>query len=280
MYTRASSIRSNYTTTSTKTKSLISQRNIAGNEALQHYNSLQIADTSAIKNNNIMNGNHNWTVKSSWPFKQPSMVANGTVVEWQDKKCVCFPKIYCKANDHPSCTTTTMAKAASIPLSIQNNKNNTLIEPLANNVNSGTSMYTHETAKNCCRCHDRKSMCKENIFDQERCCAPNATVEWEQMRLCAPKITANKCKSDIDGQDNDEDDDNDIGADIDFAREIIRINNIYNNCNANVNSNANANANANCTNGDESLKPATDFHLHGFNSSCISMRKYKNDISL
>lgn len=259
---------------------MIPQRIVSGNESLQHYNALQIADTPVMKNNNVMNGNHNWTVKSSCPFNQTSMVANGTVVEWQDKKCVCFSKIYCKSNDHPSCTTTTMTKASSIPLSMQNNKNNTLIEPLANNVNSATSICAHETAKNCCRCHDRKTMCKENIFDNELCCMPTATVEWEQMKLCTPETSANKFKSDNDKNDNDDDEDNDIGADTDFAREIIRINNIYNNCNASVNANAIANASANSSNGGESLPAGNDFHLHGFNKSCIMMRKHKNDINL
>lgn len=274
MYTRASSIRSNYTTASTKTKFMIPQRIVGGNESLQHYNALQIADTPAMKNNNVMNGNHNWTsVKSSWPFNQTSMVANGTVVEWQDKKCVCFSKIYCKSNEHPSCTTT-MAKASSIPLSMQNNKINTLIEPLTNNMNTATTIYSHDTAKNCCHCHDqRKTHCKQNIFDTERRCMPTTTaVEWEQMKLCTTDSGANKFKCDVKHENNDDDDDNDGTDDTDFAREIIRINNIYNNCNASVN------ANATCQG--ESLTAANEFHLHGFNNSCISMRKFKNDINL
>lgn len=246
-----------------------------GNEPLQHYNALHIADaTPAVKNNNVLNGNHNWTVKPTWSFNQTPVVANGTVVEWQDKKCVCFSKIYCKGNDHPSCTTT-MAKTPSIPLAMQNNKN-ALLEPLPNNVNHA-SIYAHDVAKNCCRCHDRKTMCKENIYESERCCMPNTALEWEQMKLCTPECSVNQFNSD-EREDNGDsgfgggsgsgvggggtDDDND-GDDTDFRNEIIRINNIYNNCNANA----------------EPLT-ADNFHLHGFNNSCISLSKYKNDINL
>lgn len=246
---------------------MIPQRIVGGNDSLQHYNALHIADTPVVKNNNVMNGNHNWTVKSSWQsaFNQSPVVANGTVVEWQDKKCVCFSKIYCKGTDHPSCTTTTMTKTTAIPLTTQNNKN-TLLEPLTNNVKTA-SIYSHDTAKNCCCCHGRKTICKDNnIFDNELCCMPTKTpIEWEQMNLCKAECSANnKFKCD----ERDEDDDND-GDDTDFRNEIIRINNIYNNCNANAN-----------TNVETTTVPSDNFHLHGFNNSCISLSKYKNDINL
>lgn len=285
MYTRASSIRSNYTTTSAKTKFIIPQRIVGGSDSLQHYNALHISDTPVMKNNNVMNGKHNWTVKSSWPFNQTTMMANGTVVEWQDKKCVCFSKIYCKGTEHSSCTTT-MATATSIPLSsMQNNNKNARLEPISNHVNTA-SIYSHDVAKNCCHCHDRKTICKENYFDSgssERCCMPKTAVEWEQIKLCAPECSIatftntasrdengdTKTTDGCDNMDNNEDgDDDNDGDDTDFRNEIIRINNIYNNCNANT-----ANINADMTMGDS-------FHLHGFNNSCISLRKYKNDINL
>lgn len=239
---------------------MIPQRIVGGNDSLQHYNALQIADTPVIKNNNVMNGNHNWTVKSSWPYNQSSdVVANGTVVEWQDKKCVCFSKIYCKGNEHSSCTTT-MTKPTTIPLTGQNNKNS-LHEPLTNNVKT-TSIYSNDAAKNCCCCHGRKTICKENLYENERCCMPKTTAEWEQMNLCKPECSANTL---IKNDERTDDDDND-GDDTDFRNEIIRINNIYNNCNANSNGDA-------TTTGDH-------FHGHCFNNSCISLSKYKNDINL
>lgn len=265
MYTRASSIRSNYTTTSAKTKFMIPQRIGGGNDSLQHYNALHIVDTPVVKNNNVMNGNHNWTVKSSWPFNQSSVVANGTVVEWQDKKCVCFSKIYCKGNDHPSCTTS-MTMATTIPLTGQNNKN-TLPESLTNNVKT-TSIYSHDAAKNCCCCHGRKTICKENLFENEQrcCCMPKTTAGWEQMNLCKPECSAANNNKSNKGDERDNDDDDNDGDDTDFRNEIIRINNIYNNCNANSN-----------------VEAATDgenFHAHGFNNSSISLSKHKIDINL
>lgn len=271
MYTRASSIRSNYTTTSTKTKFMIPQRIVGGNDSLQHYNTLHIADTAGIKNNNVMNGNHNWSVKSSWQSAYnptQTVVANGTVVEWQDKKCVCFSKIYCKGNDHPSCTTTTMTKATTIPLTVQNNKNNTLLEPLTNNQVKTASIYSHDTTKNCSCCQGHKTICKENIFDAELCCMPKTTAEWEQVNLCKAECSAMVANNKFKCDERDEDiDDNDGDTDnVDFRNEIIRINNIYNNCNANANN----------TNADVTL-PSDTFHLHGFNHSSS---KYKNDINL
>lgn len=233
---------------------MLPQRIVSGNDSVQHYNALHITDTPVVKNNNVMNGNHNWTVKSSWPFNQTTVVANGTVVEWQDKKCVCFSKIYCKGNDHPSCTTTTMTKATAMPLTAQNNKNS-LLEPLTNNVSNVN------TTKNCCCCQGRKTICKDSILDSELCCMSKA-ADWEQVNLCKAECSNNRFKCD------ERDDDDDID-DTDFRNEIIRINNIYNNCNANANGGTNA----------ESM--ATDnFHVHGFNNSCISLNKYKNDINL
>ncbi|XP_055323157.1 tachykinin-like peptides receptor 99D [Sitodiplosis mosellana] len=278
MYTRASSIRSNYTTTSTKTKFMIPQRIVGGNDSLQHYNALHIADPPVVKNNNVMNGNHNWTVKSSWQsaFNQSPVVANGTVVEWQDKKCVCFSKIYCKGTDHPGCTatTTTTTKTTAIPLTSAQNNKNALLEPLTNNVKTG-SIYSHDTAKNCCCCcQGRKTICKDNnIFDSELCCMPKTAAEWEQVNLCKAECSANNKHFKCDERDEDIDDND--GDDTDFRNEIIRINNIYNNCNANANTNANDNANTNAE-----AVPGENFHLHGFNNSCISLSKYKNDINL
>lgn len=250
---------------------MIPQRIVGGNDSIQHYNALHIADPPVVKNNNVVNGNHNWTVKSTWP-----VVANGTVVEWQNKKCVCFSKIYCKGTDHPGCTTTTttttnastqLAKPMPIPLTAMQNNKNTLLEPLTNNVKTG-SIYLHDTAKKCCCCccQGRKTICKDNnIFDNELCCMPKTTAEWEQVNLCKPECSANN-KFKCDERDIDDIDDND-GDDTDFRNEIIRINNIYNNCNANVNANSETVAGDN-------------FHLHGFNNSCISLSKYKNDINL
>lgn len=227
---------------------MIPQRIGGGNDSMQHYNALNITDTPVVKNNNVINGNHNWTVKSSWPFNQSSVVTNGTVVEWQDKKCVCFSKIYCKGNDHAGCTTT-MTKTTAIPLTSQNNKNS-LLEPLTNNVKTA-SIYSHDTAKNCCCCQGQKTICKDNILDGELCGMSNA-ADWEQMNLCKPECSDNRFKSD----ERDDDDDND---DTDFCNEIIRINNIYNNCNANANASANVDSMA-----------SDNFHVHGFNNACIS----------
>lgn len=297
MYTRASSIRSNYTTVSAKTKFIIPQRIVGGQDSIQHYNALHIADTSSLmKNNNVMNGNHNWTVKTSWPYNQTTMMANGTVVEWQDKKCVCFPKIYCKNNDHAcssaTTTTTTVAKAAA-PMPLSTQKHTTISRPeqsAPNNMSfavaaaaaaASSSIYSHDAALNCCRCHERKTICTENVFDNERCCGMSKTaIEWEQIKLCAPEcrlnkftcaptsgsIDSNQDGSHRDAEHNDNDDEND-GDDTDFRNEIIRINNIYNNCNAHATA-------------DSLAAVADSFSAQAFTNTNVSMRKFKNDINL
>lgn len=221
-------------------------------------------------------------------------MANGTVVEWQDKKCVCFPKIYCKSNDHASCTTTTtttMAKPTQIPLSTQNNTKATRPEQsVPNNITAASAaaaaaastIYSHDVTKNCCHCHERKTICKESVFDNELCCGiPKTSIEWEQMKLCAPECSLNKFKCDAknggnahnhnnddsnnDDQSNENDDEND-NDDTDFRNEIIRINNIYNNCNANANT--------------ETITATDSFNGHAFSNSTVSLRTYKNDINL
>lgn len=47
MYTRASSIRSNYTTSSTKAKFMIPQRIVNGSDTLQQYNALHLTGTGS-----------------------------------------------------------------------------------------------------------------------------------------------------------------------------------------------------------------------------------------
>lgn len=256
MYTRASSIRSNYTTTSAKPKCMIPQRIGSGNDSLQHYNAIHLSDTPAVKNNNVENGNHSWSMKPSWPFNQSSVVANSTVVEWQDKKCVCFSKIYCNGNEHPSCTTT-MAKANSIQLSAPNR--NALLEPLAHTMNTSL-LYSHDKTKNCCCCQGRKSNRKDNLFDSDLCCVSKETAVWESVKLRKTECGGNKSS-------HDKHDDDDIADDdTDFQNEIIRINNIYN-------ANATTTANADSASGD-------NFHMHAFNNTFISSKKYKYDINL
>lgn len=261
MYTRASSIRSNYTTqSSTKTKFLIPQRIVGGNDTFQQYNALHMTDSSNnhVKNNNIMNGNQNhWTMKSSWLFNhQPStMVANSTVVEWQDKKCVCFSKIYCKGNDHSSCTKTTMATATatSIPLTAADHnqscstKNLNSSDSITNRMktpqstllssSSSSSSFTdgsgsRDLTENCF-CKRNTKFNQKRIFEHELRTMPTNN-EWKQLNL----PNANDCaatKFIIDEHANISDTINDGDAfGEDFEKSVIQINNIYNSCAANA----------------------------------------------
>lgn len=112
MYTRASSIRSNYTTsTSSKAKFMLPQRIVGGNGSIQHYNALHATDTTVLKNNNIVNAqcgtnnNNNWNTKSAWLLNQTAANGNSngsSMVEWRDdrKHCgICLPKVcYKNAN--------------------------------------------------------------------------------------------------------------------------------------------------------------------------------------
>lgn len=198
MYTRASSIRSNYTTSSSKSKIMIPQR-ISGNGSLQHYNALHLTDTVAsMKNNNIVNGNCvgtianvNWSSKSSpWLLNQMPTTTNGSMVEWQDKKNI----MYCKANHLANCTTTKIPNASS---------KNVLYEPICTQTKMCDSS---DISHNCCCQSLRKNLSKSNLNDNEL----RATISTLP-----------------------EDDDDDCGGDEgdeDFRKSIIRINNMYNSC--------------------------------------------------
>lgn len=198
-----------------------------------------------------MNGNNNWTMKSSWLFNQSPIVANGTVVEWQNKKCVCFSKIYCKGNDHSSCTTT-----KSIPLTTQQNQNS-LLEPL-------TPMKS--TAQNCCCNQSQQNITSnDSIFDSDLCCMPEHPSEWDKLNLCNSEST-NAANMNGVSENLIVDDDENGSDDVDFRKSIIRINNIYNSCqNASVSI--------------EPMPSGDNFHLNS-HSSNVSLGKYKNDINL
>lgn len=237
MYTRASSIRSNYTTSSAKTKFMIPQRIVGGNDTLQHYNALHMTDTvnstaNNVKNNNIMNGNSNWNVKSPWLFNQSAPMGNGMVVEWQEKKpCTCFLKIY--GNDHPTCTTmTTMTTDVSMPLTSCDQQQQQYHHQPQNHKNS--SLFDHNAhgiAKNC-RCQQtKKHLVKDCIFSsRERShCSSNVDELEKPLNLCTPATigavdcSANKFNGSStirnDAIVNDDDDEID-GDDSNFRKSI------------------------------------------------------------
>lgn len=298
MYTRASSIRSNYTTqSSTKTKLLIPQRIGGGNDTFQQYNALHMTDNSNghAKNNHILNGNQShWTMKSSWLFNhQPSaMVANGTVVEWQDKKCACFSKIYGNGNDHSSCTRTTMATATSIPLTVTADHNQTC--NTSKNINSSSDSITNRMKNpqstllsssssssssftdaagiaagprdltDNCFCKRNTNFNKNRIFEHELRTMP-MNNEWKQLNVPNANDGCAATQFTIAEHANIPDTTNDGDAfGEDFEKSVIRINNIYNNCAA---------TNASATIGETNL---LNDHEHSYSLA----DRCKNDIKL
>lgn len=220
MYTRASSIRSNYTTSSAKAKLMIPQRIVTGNGSVHHYNALHLVDQS-IKNNNVMNANNsninnNWTTKSSWLFAgTPQSIKNEAIVEWQDKRnCVCFPNVYYKNNNSMSTIITTMATptTATGPATTNSGNKSVLYQPIA--------VASDLNGKNCgCQ----QSMRKLTLNGDYR---RISNTQLQRMNGIGPVLT--ECEKPIDNNLNDNDDDDD--GDVDFKKSIITINNIYNSC--------------------------------------------------
>lgn len=231
MYTRASSIRSNYTTTSTKAKLMIPQRIVAGNGSIHHYNALHLVDQS-IKNNNVVNANNgninnNWTTKSSWLFNpSPPTVKNDAIVEWQDKRnCVCFPSVYYKGNNSMSMikTTTATPATASAPTTTTNSTNkNVLYQPIGVQL-IAQDAHTHLNGRNCsCQQSTRKRFAVNGDFRR----VSNTELQRMNMNGIGPVLT--ECEKNIDSSLNDDDDDD--NDDVDFKKSVITINNIYNSC--------------------------------------------------
>lgn len=220
MYTRASSIRSNYTTSSSKSKFLIPQRIVGGNSSLQHYNALHMTDSTP-KNNNIVNAhcgnNHNCNAKSSWLFNQTP--TNSSVVEWQDKKNgVCLPKVYYKGCGNSTCSTTMVPPPSSTATTTTSKF--FLYEPIDMQMKKLAS--PQEIGKKSCCCHQLTKNLSKNSLRDNNDIRRMSNTEIEQMHL---RGTISPLAED----DADEYDDADEG-DEDFRKSIIRINNIYNSC--------------------------------------------------
>lgn len=224
MYTRASSIRSNYTTSSTsKAKCLLPQRIVGGNGSIQHYNTLHMTDNGALKNNNVVNahcgGSNNWNAKSSWLLNQSPVIGNqngSTVVEWRGdrKHCICLPKV-CYKNSNTT------------------NGSANITRTLKHSINSLYDMVSDETKepeKSCC-CqpipHNNQLKSQQRIDNDVR-----RILNTEVERMHARGTISPLPENDADDDDDDDDEDNDDGDqdDVDFRKSIIRINNIYNSC--------------------------------------------------
>lgn len=235
MYTRASSIRSNYTTATTgpKTKFMLPYRNnngtTNGQNVIHHYNALQMVETT-VKNNNLVNSqcsNNNWNTKSSWQFGETSIgddtnttttstiattsTMTSTTNDWQQdqrKQCVCFPKICYKNSNLNSMG--------------GNNKTSTIMSTGQKQSCFETNGDTHEPIKNCC-CQQltmglRKT--NENGFDDKNRQMSNNDIENFQV----VKTMTTPIRNDIVDDVVDEE------GDFDFKKSIIHINNIYNSC--------------------------------------------------
>lgn len=202
MCTRASSIRSTYTTSSTKTKYLIPQR-IAGGSAVHHptlqqYNALSSVDLS--KNNNVThNGGtacKQWTTKSTWLFNKtpPGTAARSSIVEWcVAKNASGCPKVFYN-NGHSTVTATARLAAP--------NKSS-----LAAATSTQVTAESHDDISKKCCCHQYKN----NFFASNNVTPRLSNADLEQLQQQAGTASADE-------------------EDVDFRKNIIKINKIYNSC--------------------------------------------------
>lgn len=219
MYTRASSIRSNYTTSSSsKAKFMLPQRIVGGNGSVQHYNTLHATDTTVLKNNNVVNAhcgannNNNWNTKSTWLFSQTPANGNGngsSVVEWHGdrKHCMCLPKV-CYKNGSATNGSTVITKAAK-------HSKNFLYDMSTDDA--------RDAEKTCCcqpLSNNNQLRLQQRIDNDVR---RITNTEVEHMHACGT-ISPLPESDDVDGNDDGDEDD------VDFRKSIIRINNIYNSC--------------------------------------------------
>lgn len=240
MCTRASSIRSTYTTASTKTKFLIPQR-IVGGASVHHpaqYNALTVIDSS--KNNNIGkkcdNGCKQWGAKSSWLFNRNSASAANTsrglstvtaatatpANDWRSTKNIpnC-PKVYYN-NDQAA------VAVASNANKITTNKN-VYFQPVNQQVPMATSH--DDISKNCCCQQYQNNFLGTNHITNLNGTRRLSNTDLEQIQLGSGTSlgsgvgggSCGVCSGSVNGDD-------DSLSDVDFRKSIIKINNIYNSC--------------------------------------------------
>lgn len=206
MYTRASSIRSNYTTsTTTKAKFVAPQRNNGTSASGHPYNALHAMD-DAPKNNNVLNSqftNNNWNPKSTWLFDPAVASTNATMTNDpnEKKQCVCFPKVCYKMGNH----TTTGTTATSGPAK------KLLYESVASTDDIAKSGYCQPVTNSLAN--------------------PIGATENRATRLSNTELEYMQTRRSVTPQtESDADDVGDAEGEVDFRKSIIRINNIYNSC--------------------------------------------------
>lgn len=215
MYTRASSIRSNYTTSSSsKAKCMLPQRIVGGSGSIQHYNTLHATDATVLKNNNVVNAhcganNNNWNMKSTWLFSQTPAIENSngsSVVEWHGdrKHCMCLPKV-CYKNGKTTNGSVVITKHSK------------------NFLGDMASDETRDATQTCCcqpLSNNYQPKSQQRIDNDVR-----SILNTEVEHMHAGGTISPLPENDGDGGNDDGDED-----DVDFRKSIIRINNIYNSC--------------------------------------------------
>lgn len=233
MCTRASSIRSTYTTTSTKAKLLIPQRIVShgGGPTAHHpaqYNALGALGSS--KNTNVAkncgNGCRQWGQKATWLFSRapatdidmqrssatatkPPIVPNISDAndDWRSSKNIpnC-PKVYYN-NDHGTILQLQNTKATS-------NKN-VYFQP-----KPAEASANDDISKKCC-CQQYQNNFRtvsNNLMDGDAGGLPRRLSNTDLVQLHQQQ------------QNESTNGDDDSLSDVDFRKSIIKINNIYNNC--------------------------------------------------
>lgn len=231
MCTRASSIRSTYTTASTKTKYLIPQRIVGHGSGSTvhhpaHYNALSTLDSS--KNNNVAkncgDGCRQWGQKTTWLFSKASSTGSS---KSRSAPSEATPK---------ASTTTTVSDASG---DWRSSKNIPTCPKVYYNNDHGTAVQLHQT----------KGTSNKNVYFQP--IAAESTTDDISKKCCCQQyqnnfLTANMIGSDTTGvprrlsnndlehlqqqQNGSINGDDDSLSDVDFRKSIIKINNIYNNC--------------------------------------------------
>lgn len=201
MCTRASSIRSTLTTTTTKAKYLIPQR-IVGNSSGHngtHYNALTKVDSS--RNNNCSkgckNGCRQMGTKSSWLFNK-SPRAN--TLDWNaEKNNASFPKVYFNSDQG-----TTMQLQ---PMNARSSPNKSVNFQA---LNQAIPTESHDDISKSCCCQKYDNLLNANQNGNLNGARRLSNAELEQLK---------RSSSTTDGDDSDSD----------ITKSIIKINNVFNN---------------------------------------------------
>lgn len=245
MCTRASSIRSTYTTATTKTKFLIPQRIVGHGSSTStvhhpaHYNALSTMDSS--KSNNAAarscgNGCRQWGQKSTWLFSKASTAAgNNKSRSTPAIATACKAKVtstglgadgdWRSPNDIPKCPNVYYNNDHSTTVQLQPTRStsnkNVYFKPIA------ADTTTDDISKNCC-CQQYQHnflTASTNLIDDAGSAVPRRLSNTDLKHLQQPlqPLQPLQPNDSINGDD-------DSLSDVDFRKSIIKINNIYNNC--------------------------------------------------